>query len=52
MTEILGFIFLIVFFCIFVAMYRRLGTIEIILRETALHQGAIDKEFVREKRWD
>ena len=39
METILTFIFSIIVFCLFVATYLRLGRIEIILRETALHQG-------------
>lgn len=52
MIEILACIFSIIVFCVFVGIFLRLGRIEIILRETALHQGAIDKQFIRKKRWN
>jgi hypothetical protein len=43
-SSLIGFVFAIIVFCIFVGMLLRLGRIEILLREMALHQGAIQKE--------
>lgn len=48
MEYLIGLIFSVIVFCIFMGMFYRLGRIEQLLREMAVHQGAITREQANE----